>query len=57
MQQTKEVGEVLGVTWEKFDVEQFRKGMEIEQEHASGDMDTDVTGDDPIVIGKIAVPF
>jgi len=29
LQQAKEVGDVLGVTWEKFDVKLFRKGLRI----------------------------
>ncbi len=37
-----------------FDVEQFRRGMEVELEHGSSDPVTNVTNDDPIVTGKIA---
>ena len=38
-----------------FDLEQFRMGLDVELEHGSHDPDTDVTGDDPIVTGKIAL--
>jgi hypothetical protein len=48
------VGEVLGIDWREFDVEQFRKGMEVELEHGRRDPQTDVTGDDLVTTGKIA---
>jgi len=37
-----------------FDVEQFRRGMEVELEQGSHDPPTNVTNDDPLVTGKIA---
>ena len=37
-----------------FDLEQFRRGMEVELEHGSRDPETNVTGDDPVLTGKIA---
>ena len=40
---------------DRFDLEQFRAGMDVEFEHGSHDPQTDVTGDDPIVTGKIAL--
>jgi Protein of unknown function (DUF5661) len=43
------------VDWDLFDLEQFRAGMDVEFEHGSHDPQTDVTGDDPIVTGKIAL--
>ena len=49
------VGDEIGVDWERFDLEQFRAGMDVEFEHGSHDPQTDVTGDDPIVTGKIAL--
>ena len=51
----RRVGEVIGVDWSRFDLEQFRKGMDVEFEHGSHDPQTDVTHDDPIVTGKIAL--
>jgi hypothetical protein len=48
------VGEKLGITWNKFDVEQFRQGMDVELEHGLTDSETDVTGSDPLITGKIA---
>ena len=53
----RSVGEQLGIDWTSspFDVEQFRAGMEVELEHGTRDPDTDVTGDDPILSGRIAL--
>jgi hypothetical protein len=53
--QAKEVGEKLGIKWDKFDVEQFRRGMDVELEHGTVDPDTNVSDDDPLTTGKIAL--
>jgi hypothetical protein len=37
-----------------FDLEQFRKGMDVELEHGKRDPETDVTYDNPLATGKIA---
>jgi hypothetical protein len=52
-----DIAERLGIDWDTspFDLEQFRFGLEIELEHGTRDPDTDVTGDDPLVTGKIAL--
>ena len=51
----KEIGEKLGIDWSKFDVEQFRRGMDVELEHGTVDSNTNVSNDDPLVTGKIAL--
>ncbi len=51
----KEIGEQLGFDWKKFDVEQFRVGMDVELEHGKVDPHTNVTDDDPLKTGKIAL--
>ncbi len=55
--EARRVGEQIGIDWEKapFDVEQFRMGMDVELEHGLQDGATNVTGDDPVVTGKIAL--
>ena len=55
--EAREVGEQIGIDWETapFGVEQFRMGMDVELEHGLHDVATNVTGDDPIVTGKIAL--
>lgn len=55
VKQAKEVGEKLGIKWNKFDVEQFRTGMDVELEHGSVNSLTNVTNDDVITTGKIAL--
>lgn len=54
-EEAKEIGEKLGITWDKFDVEQFRMGMDIELEHGLVDGNTNVSNDDPLTTGKIAL--
>ena len=54
-EQAKRVGDEIGVDWSRFDLEQFRAGMDVEFEHGAHDPQTDVTGDDPVITGKIAL--
>jgi hypothetical protein len=54
-QQAMDIGQRLGVDWSRFDVEQFRMGMDVELEHGLRDPHTDVTGNDPLLTGKIAL--
>ena len=53
--EARRVGDLIGVDWSRFDLEQFRAGMDVEFEHGSRDPQTDVTHDDPITTGKIAL--
>jgi hypothetical protein len=55
--EARRVGDAIGVDWSRFDLEQFRAGMDVEFEHGSHDPQTDVTGDDPILTGKIALAY
>jgi hypothetical protein len=55
VEQAKEIGEQLGVDWSKFDVEQFRRGMDVELEHGTENGLTNVSNDDPLTTGKIAL--
>ena len=54
-EQAKEIGEQLGIKWDKFDVEQFWRGMDVELEHGTVDPNTNVSNDDPLITGKIAL--
>lgn len=38
-----------------FDLDQFHRGMSVELQHGTGDPDTNVTNDDLIATGKIAL--
>jgi hypothetical protein len=51
----KRIGESIGIDWTKFDVEQFRMGLDVELEHGSSELSTNVTNDDEITTGKIAL--
>ncbi len=55
VEEAKQTGEKLGITWDKFDVEQYKMGMEVEMEHGSVNPATDVSHDDLTVTGKIAL--
>lgn len=54
-QEAQAIGEQLGIDWSKFDVEQFRMGLDVELEHGTRDAQTNVTNDDSLVTGKIAL--
>ncbi len=53
--EAQSIGEQLGITWEQFAVEQFRKGLNVELEHGKRDPETNVSNDDAITTGKIAL--
>jgi hypothetical protein len=55
IEEAKRIGEALGVDWSKFDVEQFRMGLDVELEHGIRDLQTNVTHDNEIITGKIAL--
>ena len=54
-EEAKIIGEQLGIDWGNFDVEQFRMGMDVELEHGTVDPVTNVTNDDSLMTGKIAL--
>jgi hypothetical protein len=54
-EEAERIGAALGIDWSEFDVEQFRMGLDVELEHGAVDPATDVTHDDPIMTGKIAL--
>jgi Protein of unknown function (DUF5661) len=54
-EEARRVGDAIGVDWSRFDLEQFRAGMDVEFEHGAHDPQTDVTHDDAIITGKIAL--
>ena len=55
--EARRIGTEIGIDWGSapFDVEQFRSGMDVELEHGVRDLLTNVTDDDPLVTGKIAL--
>jgi hypothetical protein len=54
-EEAKKTGEQIGIKWDKFDVEQLRMGMDVELEHGRRDTATNVTDDDILTTGKIAL--
>jgi hypothetical protein len=54
---SKRIGESLGIDWTRFDIEQFRMGLDVELEHGSYDSLTNVSNDHEIISGKIALTY
>jgi hypothetical protein len=56
-EEARAIGERVGIDWSAGDVdlEQFRLGLAVELEHGSHDPATDVTNDDEVTTGKIAL--
>lgn len=54
-EEAKNIGAQLNIDWSKFNVEQFRMGMDVELEHGLVDAKTNVTNDDALMTGKIAL--
>jgi hypothetical protein len=53
-EEARSIGTQLKIDWSEIDLEQFRRGLEVELEHGATDPETNVTGDDPLLTGKIA---
>jgi hypothetical protein len=53
-EEARSIGTQLGINWAQIDLEQFRRGIEVEFEHGAHDPETNVTGDDLNLTGKIA---
>ena len=49
------IAKYLNIKFDKFDVEQFRIGLNVELEHGSINPFTNITNDDPIITGKITL--
>jgi hypothetical protein len=57
MEEAREISRKLGIDYnkEKFSIEDFRMGLDVELEHGLRDIKTNVTNDDPVLTGKIAL--
>ena len=55
--EARAIGEAIGIDWtaSPLDVAQFRMGLEVELEHGRRDLATNVTDDDEITTGKVAL--
>lgn len=52
--EARRIGDSLNIRWDTVDLEQFRRGLEVEFEHGLNDPETNVTDDDELLTGKIA---
>lgn len=55
LEEAKNLGSKLGIEFNSFNAEQFMDGINVELEHGARDPETNVTNDDPIITGKIAL--
>ncbi|MEP6896277.1 MAG: DUF5661 family protein [Chloroflexota bacterium] len=53
-EEARSIGAQLIIDWSQIDLEQFRRGLEVELEHGAIDPETNITGDDLVYTGKIA---
>lgn len=53
--EAKQIGDQLGIDWTQVDLEEFRMGISVELEHGTHDPETNVTDDNKILTGKIAL--
>jgi len=53
--EAKKIGDEIGVDWNKISIDEFRMGLAVELEHGTHDPDTNVTDDDFVATGKIAL--
>jgi hypothetical protein len=54
-EEAKDIGDRIGVDWTVIPLDEFRRGLRVELEHGAHDPQTDVTSDDPLLTGKIAL--
>ncbi len=54
-EETRRIGDSLSIDWSRVDLEQFQMGLIVELEHGTRDPETNVTDDNMILTGKIAL--
>ena len=54
-QDARRIGDALGINWAEVRLDEFRAGLGVELEHGARDPGTNVTNDDEILTGKIAL--
>ncbi len=54
-EEAKKIGNQLKISWKNFNLEQFRMGLNVELEHGKINSNTNITNDDPLMTGKIAL--
>ena len=53
--EARRIGDQIGVDWNQYILEEFRMGLAVELEHGAHDPQTNVTDDDMVATGKIAL--
>jgi hypothetical protein len=53
--EAKRIGDQLNIDWNIVDINEFLMGLNVELEHGSRDANTNITNNDPILTGKIAL--
>jgi hypothetical protein len=53
--EAKKIGDKLGIDWKRWNIEQFRRGLNIELEHGRIHKKTNITNDNSVMTGKIAL--
>jgi len=53
-EEARRIGEEIGIDWDTspFEVDEFRRGMDVELEHGLHDLATNVTDDDPVTTAR-----
>jgi hypothetical protein len=54
-QDARRIGDALGINWAEVKLDEFWAGLGVELEHGARDPETNVTNDDEILTGKIAL--
>jgi ribosome biogenesis GTPase A len=52
--EAEEIGHRLGIDFTKYNLQEFRRGLEVEMEHGKKIKETNITNDNEYITGKIA---
>ncbi len=55
IEDAKRIGDQLNIDWNVVDINEFHMGLNVELEHGNRDTNTNVTNNDPLLTGKIAL--
>lgn len=54
LDEARRIGDQIGINFDQYDLDEFRRGLAVELEHGSHDPETNVTNGDLLMTGKIA---
>ncbi len=55
LSEARKIGKDLGLSWRKVNLAQFHRGLNVELEHGTRNLVTNVTDDDSILTARIAL--